>query len=202
MTVCVSAIATGSGLVARPVREFRMLISLQQLELRPVLFDVSIPAGVIEYDGKLEQSSLLQAEGRAELLSASLGEIRVRGKLKVTMTAPCDRCLETAAVQIDRAFDLIYVPESTGRGGRGDELEADAVEVGFYDGPGLELNDVLREVVLLASPMQVVCSDACHGICPVCGQNRNQRKCDCHLEPADDRWSKLKSLRAEIGHQN
>ena len=35
----------------------------------------------------------------------------------------------------------------------------------------LELNDVLREFVLLALPMQRLCSENCKGICPECGQN-------------------------------
>jgi uncharacterized protein len=172
-----------------------MFISLQQLEQRAVPFDVSIPAGAIEYDGKLQQSSVLQAQGKAALISASLGEIRIQGRLTVTMAASCDRCLEPAAIEVNRKFDLVYLPEAEGRAGRGEELEEGAVEVGYYSGAGLELNDVLREVVLLAAPMQIVCREDCHGICPVCGQNRNQRECDCRPQPVDDRWSKLKSLK-------
>ena len=66
----------------------------------------------------------------------------------------------------------------------------------------LQVNDVLREVVMLAAPMQVVCQESCRGICPYCGQNRNQRECDCRSELADDRWSKLRSLKVEIGPRN
>jgi uncharacterized protein len=179
-----------------------MFISLQQLEQRAVTFDVSVPVETIEYDGKLNQASVLEAQGTAELLSASLGEIRVQGKLKVTMAAPCDRCLETAEVKIERKFDLVYLPEAEGHANAGEEIEAAAIEVGYYDGPGLELNDVLREVVMLAAPMQVVCQESCRGICPYCGQNRNQRECDCRSELADDRWSKLRSLKVEIGPRN
>jgi uncharacterized protein len=53
----------------------------------------------------------------------------------------------------------------------------------------MELEDVLREQVLLALPMQRVCSDVCKGICPACGKNRNETECDCKLESHDDRWS-------------
>ncbi len=51
--------------------------------------------------------------------------------------------------------------------------------MGFYEGDGVELNDVLREFVLLTLPMQRVCSEDCKGICPECGQNRNQKECAC-----------------------
>lgn len=178
-----------------------MFISLQQLEQRPVRFNVDVPAGEIEYDSKTSQSSELHAEGTAELLNHSLGEIRVHGKLKVTMQATCDRCLESASVPIENTFDLVYMP--AGEPGKAEhEIDEAAIEVGFYEGNGLTLNDILREVVLLALPMQLVCSEACKGICPVCGQNRNQRECDCHTALADERWSQLKNFRAEAGPQN
>ena len=179
-----------------------MFISLQQLDLRDIAFDVSVPIGTVEYDDRLKQTSPLEAKGTAELLSAALGEIRLHGKLNVTMTAACDRCLEPASVPVNHPFDLVYLPEAEARRGGEDEIDEAAIEVGYYRGAGIELNDVLREVILLAVPMQVVCSEDCKGICAVCGQNRNQTHCECHELPADDRWSQLRSLKAEIGSQN
>ena len=178
-----------------------MFISLQQLEQRPVRFDLKIPADDIEFDPKLKQASALRAEGTATLLNHSLGEIRVQGKLSVTMQATCDRCLEPTDFPIENQFDLLYMPAETGKGGE-DEIEESGIDVGYYEGNGLAVNDILREVVLLALPMQLVCSEACKGICPVCGQNRNQRDCGCQAEAADDRWSKLRTLRAEVGPHN
>lgn len=178
-----------------------MFISLQQLEQRPVRFNLDSPAGEVEYDPKLKQASVLHAEGTATLLNHALGEIRVEGKLNVTMQATCDRCLEATDFPIENRFDLLYMPAEATKGGE-DEIDESAIEVGYYEGNGLALNDILREVVLLALPMQLVCSEACKGICPVCGQNRNQRDCGCHEETVDDRWSKLKLLRAEVGPHN
>jgi DUF177 domain-containing protein len=42
--------------------------------------------------------------------------------------------------------------------------------------------------------MQRVCSEACKGICPVCGKNRNETACDCKADNADDRWGALRKL--------
>jgi len=178
-----------------------VFISLQQLEQRPVRFDVNIPAGEVDFDNKLEQASALHAEGTATLLNHSLGEIRIQGKLNVAMQATCDRCLEPTRFPVENQFDLLYMPAEVTKGGE-DEIDEAGIEVGYYESNGLALNDVLREVVLLALPMQLVCSEACKGICPVCGQNRNQRDCGCHTEAVDDRWSKLRTLRAEVGPHN
>ncbi len=179
-----------------------MLITLQELQLHTVRFNVDIPAGQIEFDNKVAQSSVLHAEGSAELVSHTLGDIRLQGNLQVTVAAPCDRCLEPVSLPVQSPFDLVYMPASEASEGGEEEIDDAAVEVGFYEGNGIQLNDVLREVVLLALPMQLVCSESCKGICPVCGQNRNQRECACHTSAADDRWNKLKDLRTEIGQRH
>lgn len=177
---------------------FRVFISLKDLELKPIRFSVEIAPGEISFDRQITQTSPLHAEGKAELLHASLGEIRMQGKLRVKMEAPCDRCLDPAGVAVDREFDLTYAPAAQSLAGGETEVEEAGVEVGFYEGSGLELNDVLREVVLLDLPMQTVCREDCKGICPSCGGNRNQQMCDCHPEAVDDRWNQLKKFRVEL----
>jgi uncharacterized protein len=179
-----------------------VFISLQELEIRTVRFKVDIPADEIEFADNLSQSSVLHAEGSAQLLNHSFAEIRVHGKLAVAMEGTCDRCLETARFPIEKDFDLVYVPAAEANSAGEDEIDQAGIAVGYYEGNGLPLNDVLREVVLLALPMQLVCSEACKGICPVCGQNRNQHDCGCRAEALDDRWSKLREFRAEIGPRN
>jgi uncharacterized protein len=189
--ICVSA-GTGAA---------RLFISLQDLELRTVPFQVDNPAGKIDFDSKLNQVCELHAEGTVSLLNHALGEIRVKGSLRVETETACDRCLEAIRLPIQSPFDLVYMPAGETAAGGEDEIDEAAVEVGFYEGNGLELDDVLREVVLLALPMQIVCSEACKGICPICGQNRNQRQCNCQTRAVDDRWNSLKNLRAEMARE-
>ncbi len=180
-----------------------MFISLHELELRPVRFNVDVPPGKIDYDGKISQPDTLHAEGTAELLNRSLGELRIYGNLSGAIEGSCDRCLEPAMLRMDRQFDLVYMPASAApESGGEDEIERGGIDIGYYEGAGLELNDVLREVVLLALPMQLICAEACQGFCPVCGQNLNEGECDCRTEEFDERWSGLKNLRVEIGPNN
>lgn len=179
-----------------------VFISLQELELRTVRFRIEVPPGQIDYDGKITQLSVLQAEGAAQLLNHSLGEVRVHGQLTARVEAACDRCLEPAIFSIDKQFDFVYMPASESGSSGDEEIEQAAIDTGYYQGGGLELNDVFREVVLLALPMQLTCSEACKGICPDCGQNRNQHDCNCQPQAFDDRWNKLKNLRVEIGLDN
>lgn len=172
-----------------------MFFRVHELELRAGSFDVELSPGVIEFlDPKLRQAGPLKAAGKVELSLGSLSEIRVRGHLAVKMEADCDRCLELAQFPIESDFELYYRPVSEGYGEE-KAIDEDESQMGFYEGDGLELNDVLREEVLLELPMQRVCRADCKGMCPVCGQNRNQADCACQRAAADDRWAALKALK-------
>ena len=172
-----------------------MFLHLRDLEVRPVHFKVAVPPGQIEFlDPKLRQTGPLEASGTAELTVEALGEIRVKGHVKVSMDGECDRCLEMTALPIDSDFELFYQPVEEGHHGEERLLDNEDTQMGFYQGEGLELNDVLREFVLLALPMQRLCKEDCVGICPVCGQNRNKQACQCQTAATDDRWSALKQV--------
>jgi len=126
--------------------------------------------------------------GVAELLPHSDGEVRIQGKYTVEMESQCDRCLGTARFPLDAAFDLFYRPVSDLADEEEVEIDEGEAEIGFYEGGGLDLADVLREQILLALPMQRVCSEECKGMCAVCGKNRNETTCDCKVESTDNRW--------------
>ena len=172
-----------------------MFFSVKELELRKAHFDVELPPGRLDFsDNHLKQAGPLHAVGEVELVSLALGEIRVIGSYKVAINADCDRCLDPAEFPIEKKFDLFYHPESSQTTAGETHLVEGETEISFYEGDGLELNDVLREQVLLDLPMQRVCKPDCKGVCPYCGQNRNTTGCSCQAAPVDDRWSALKRL--------
>ena len=172
-----------------------MFLSVHEMELRKVRFDQTFSPGEIQFlDKKLWQAGPLRAIGSAQVLPNTGGEIRLAGRVVVRMEAECDRCLDVAEFPVDVDFDLFYEPAKSGPEGQEVALDAGESEVDFYTGEGLELEDVLREQILLALPMQRICRDGCKGICPVCGQNRNLSECGCQVKTPDDRWAALRDL--------
>ena len=170
-------------------------MSVHEMELRTVRFERTYPPGAIQFlDPKLRQAGPLAVQGSAELLPNSGGEIRVRGRLSVRMEAECDVCLDIAAYPLEVEFDLFYQPAAAGPRKEEVALRLEDSELDFYEGEGLELEDVLREQVLLALPMHRVCREDCQGICPVCGANRNRVQCGCRQKAPDDRWAALREL--------
>lgn len=172
-----------------------MFLSVQEMEVRKIRFDETFAPGQIDFSGEdLEQGSLLRAAGSAELLAHTGGEVRVKGRITVEMTAVCDRCLGRAWFPLNQDFDLFYRPVAVIAHEGEEAIDEGESEIGFYEDGGMELEDLLREQILLALPMQRVCSEACKGICPVCGKNRNEVACDCENGKSDDRWTALRNL--------
>jgi uncharacterized protein len=172
-----------------------MFLSVKEMELRKVRFDETLQPGRIDFAGEdLVQTSPLHAVGLGELLAHSDGELRIQGRYTVEMAAQCDRCLGGARFPLDASFDLFYKPTSTIAREEEVEIDEGEAEIGFYQGSAIELEDILREQVLLALPMQRVCRDDCKGICPACGKNWNETMCDCKAVTTDDRWGALRNL--------
>jgi uncharacterized protein len=173
-----------------------MYLSIKELELRKLRFDETFPPGAIDFAGEdLVQALPLHVTGTAELLEHMDGEIRVQGEYEVVMEAQCDRCLGQARFPLKSSFDLLYRPAAEIAREEEVAIDEDESEIGFYEGNGMELGDILREQVLLALPMQRVCDEACKGICPVCGGNRNDCQCESGAVVTDERWSALRNLK-------
>lgn len=178
-----------------------MFLSIKEMEVRKVRFDETFPRGEIDFSGAgVRQSSPLHAEGVAELLANTEGEVRIKGRLRVDMESECDRCLGRAEFPLDCGFDLFYRPSALLDADEELAIDEGEAEMGFYQGAGMELEEILQEQILLLLPMRRVCSPDCKGICPVCGGNRNETACQCQVElapdvePADDRWSALRKI--------
>jgi uncharacterized protein len=99
---------------------------------------------------------------------------------------------------IDHTFDLLYRPLGVDRKGEEAAIHEPETEIGYYQGEGLELEDVLREQVLLAVPIKQLCRETCKGLCPQCGKNLNRETCDCAAPQLDARWSALKDLKDKL----
>jgi uncharacterized protein len=126
-------------------------------------------------------------------------DIRLVGNLATRVEVSCARCLDPVSQDLLRDFDLLYRPQGADRG-RSDEAPVSGTEseISYYEGEGLLLEDVLREQVLLALPLRVICRADCKGLCPHCGRNLNQETCNCTEAVVDPRWDALRDLKNKL----
>lgn len=135
-----------------------------------------------------------EVSGRA---SRSGQEVRVRGRIKARAEVDCDRCLKAVTLPIETEFDVTYVPASSYHESHTVELQdADLIQSVYRD-EVIDVDELVREQVLLALPIRALCSEECHGLCPVCGSDKNTKDCGCETATVDPRWSALAQLKVE-----
>jgi uncharacterized protein len=183
-----------------------MLIEIKELELHPIDFEEEYGPGVLDLGPDVQQSAPLHADGRAQLIEEHHGkhqlikDIRVNGELSTKLELPCARCLEPVIEDVKRKFDLLYRPLGADAGREELSVTGAEAEISYYQGEGLLLEDAIREQVLLAVPLKVICREDCKGLCPHCGANHNLEQCSCAEPTEDPRWMALKDLRGKLEH--
>lgn len=146
-------------------------------------------------DEQARLASEARVEGRATRKSS---EVRLRGRLSATVEIDCDRCVAPVALPLDVEFDTPFVPaESETGAGENVELGRADLDLSFYEGEAIDLDELVREQIYLALPTRQLCREDCKGLCPTCGANLNVEGCSCAQQEIDPRWSALADLKKE-----
>ena len=121
-------------------------------------------------------------------------EVRLRGKITARAEVDCDRCLKSVEAPVETEFDVTYVPSKDYRSNEAAELQEEDLSLSVFDGETIDIDELVREQILLALPSRALCGEECLGICPVCGSDRNINPCDCQTKEIDPRWAALKEV--------
>jgi len=127
-------------------------------------------------------------------------EYLVEGSAKFTADLTCSRCLDPYPFASTSPFHLRFQPRPDVPQGADEEIEIapDELDVEFYSDRSISLRDLALEQIQLSIPMKPLCTDACLGLCPTCGANRNGEKCACEELVVDARWGALSEIRQAI----
>ena len=109
----------------------------------------------------------IEAEG--EFFCTGDHRISLRADVSATAVSRCSRCLEPVQVPVKADVDALYAKE----------LDPDDPDLYSFEGHSLELEDAVRDALLLELPLQFFCRPDCKGLCPVCGINLNRETCTC-----------------------
>ena len=119
-------------------------------------------------------------------LEAVMEGVLVSGDIQVPVTGSCARCLNPFedVLELDVQELFAYAGSTT-------EETSEEDEVRRVDGYSLDLEPMVRDVVVLALPLAPVCTDDCGGLCADCGQRLDDLPQDHTHEVADPRWAGL-----------
>jgi uncharacterized protein len=176
-------------------------LTLEQPLTQPFLAQVLVDA---EREGYRPEASTVL---RATFLRSASG-VLVQGSAELPLLAPCKRCVAEVHLAVPVRFTLNLVPAQGERKHATDaapEEDSDADTSGSFDlaeadldtyqGKTIDLDPILREQLLLALPMQVVCREDCRGLCGMCGQDLNEAACGCESKRIDPRLAILKDIK-------
>ena len=131
------------------------------------------------------------AKKPVELCITNTGDriLELTGHGQITVSIPCDRCLEDVKQEFDLNFTK-HVDLNVSDADLGEGLD----ESNFISGYHLDVDKMLYNEILIGWPTKVLCSEDCKGICNVCGQNLNMGTCNCEDTALDPRMSVVRDL--------
>lgn len=156
-----------------------------------------------------QESIELKEEEKRDLELLAVSPVRCRGSLTHTapdfllhadlryeQTVACNRCLKPVQQVVESPIDLVLVERSRKREAT-EEEQLEAQELGLVEVEGglFDSRPLVVEQVELSLPMKPLCREDCAGLCPQCGQDWNEGRCNCVHERVDPRWAALAVLK-------
>jgi uncharacterized protein len=141
-----------------------------------------------------ERISLTQPATVSGKVRLAGNEVFVNGHVETRAQVECDRCLQPVEIPVNTDFALEYIPGSEYESGGAAELTEAEMSVSVFDGQAIDVDEIVKEQIVLAVPTRMLCREDCKGICPECGADRNMGDCNCTIGDTDPRWAALKNL--------
>ena len=146
--------------------------------------EIAIPVSTFDFaDKRLNDETEIEIALQLESIN---GGIIVQGTVTGQSQLLCGRCLRNIEFANVASIDELYqrVPDNP-----------DAYPI---EGESLDLQPMVREMVLLSLPDTPLCKADCPGLCPQCGADLQSAPCDCQAQRFDERWAILDQLREEL----
>jgi uncharacterized protein len=156
-----------------------------------------------DLSGDFARAALVDTEASADdarlaadvTLFKSGVEVLARGRVEGELSMVCSRCVGPAKVSVVSPIEVLYLPRDADLPGSDEDIAGELPDVVPYEDEQIDLEETLREEILLALPYAPVCSEDCKGLCPTCGKDLNEGACGCSDTPKDDRFAPLRNLK-------
>lgn len=114
---------------------------------------------------------------------------RIEGSGTLVFAARCDRCLKPVEEKLELDFNReVFAPD---RIGDSSEVRDDQR---FMAGCQLDVEDLLKNEIVINWPMKILCKPGCKGICLRCGKDLNTGTCGCGTFVPDPRMAVIKDI--------
>lgn len=132
------------------------------LEKQDIPLEGSEPATLLEMEDDLVFIAEKPVTYKLTVHKVSDGAL-ITGIASTTLSGACGRCLAPAEIELSTGDMQLFV-----------EFESN-VDV-------VDITEDIRAELLINLPANLLCSEDCAGLCPVCGCNLNETICACEVE--------------------
>ncbi len=121
--------------------------------------------------------------------------LELSAHISTSVLAFCCKCLDEVIIPIELDFTEQYFHESEkvqpeSEGGS----EATVLE---YNDDLIDLEQAVRDNIVISLPMRILCTPKCPGLCPHCGRSLKEGPCQCNTKDIDPRLAVLAQLKKE-----
>lgn len=170
-----------------------MIIDLVTLGTTPRAFDYALAPAEINLES--EEVRIAGETFAKGTVTKHIAEIDIAGEITAPLEIECTRCLHPVAENLKIEFNAAYVEKENYTQAKEAELGAADLDVSVIEGNTIDLDELVREQILLNLPEKIFCREDCRGLCEKCGANRNLINCNCLDTEIDPRWAALKKLK-------
>jgi len=167
-------------------------------EMREYSLDIPAPERIgIDVIG-VPEGEEIHIELRLESVTEG---VLVGAQVSTFAEGECIRCLDPVEFSIKRSIQELYryAPEKAHTKAQRKAAEAhddlDEDEDLLMDGEIIDLEGPVRDAIVLALPINPICSRDCQGLCPTCGVKWTLLEPEHHHDVIDARWAGLTDLR-------
>jgi uncharacterized protein len=115
--------------------------------------------------------------------------VLVTGTVSAAVQGECSRCLDPVSYDLDVDVCELYAYPDSATDETTDEDEISRIVDDLID-----VEPVVRDLVVLALPMSPLCREDCGGLCVDCGQRLDDLPADHTHEQLDPRWAALAAM--------
>jgi uncharacterized metal-binding protein YceD (DUF177 family) len=151
------------GLVVPPQDEaLALVVGIAQITEKGLILQVEVvPEALHLPQEDAVISGAVRVHGRFNKVAE---QIYFQGKIHGVITAPCSRCLETVHADFVVETRVVFLPSTSDMSeDESGQSSSDDIDLYFHDGLILDLRPLVREQVVLAFPVQLLCRDDCAG---------------------------------------
>ena len=185
-----------------------MLVKIEEIQDKGL--ELTAPVSVELLAEALEPSegfTVVEAGKIALRFKKVAGRVFLNANMRAEVVAPCKRCVKEVKLGVPVNFSLRMVDktqfqragseddEDGGNSESAGSFDLDQADAEPFDGKTIDLDPIIREQVLLALPVSVLCREDCKGLCTVCGEDLNEKDCGCERKVVDVRLAKLKDIK-------